>query len=103
MPRVNHVDVRNYKEPFLVIKWVRNNSDGLESAREFSSRFVYGSIMRDRDITTSPNERSETEALSIKVLNIGTYIDVGDLIYRAKKFFKLPPLILTNSTVKNNT
>ncbi|BAW18188.1 hypothetical protein MBVG596_0381 [Mycoplasmopsis bovigenitalium] len=89
MPRVNHVDVRNYKEPFLVIKWVRNNSDGLESAREFSSRFVYGSIMRDRNIATSPNERSETEVLSIKVLNIGTYIDVGDLIYRAKKVFQI--------------
>lgn len=89
MARINHTNTRNYREPFLVIKWKRNNGDGLESVREFNSRWFFGSVMQDRSITTSINERNEAETLSIKVLNTSTYIENGDLIYRAKKVFQI--------------
>ncbi|MCS4536743.1 hypothetical protein NXS15_01180 [Mycoplasma sp. CSL7475-4] len=86
---LNHTNARNYREPFYLIKYTRNNDDGLSGARQFVHFLFFGSIMQDKDLSLGTNERPGVESLSIKILNTSHTIELADLIYRNGKLYQI--------------
>ncbi|MHA3795758.1 hypothetical protein ACX1M8_00530 [Mycoplasma sp. VS31B] len=53
------------------------------------SRLIYASIMRERNLQTDGDGRTETDTLSIKFRKTELNIEIGDYIYRDKKIYNI--------------
>ncbi|MCU9934772.1 hypothetical protein NWE61_06895 [Mycoplasmopsis felis] len=57
MARINHINPREYREPFLIVKTFINDETGLRTQTSYNSKLLYGSIIQTHELQNSSNER----------------------------------------------
>lgn len=87
MARINRINSRNYREPFLLIKVKEQNEMGLLSHKTYYNKLIYASIMRINNQISDRETRTDNEELSIKFLKVNFDISVNDLVYRNNKIY----------------
>lgn len=89
MARINHINPREYREPFLIVKTFINDETGLRTQTSYNSKLLYGSIIQTHELQNSTNEREAKETLSIKFLKPNLEIQNTDWIIRDNKIFNI--------------
>ncbi|TDV23502.1 hypothetical protein BCF59_0491 [Mycoplasmopsis mustelae] len=90
MARINHINPRNYREPFLLVKKKIMEERGMQRGYAFYSKLFYASIIKNTNSNLdAQTEREALEFLSIKILNTTFQINNGDFIVRDSKVFSI--------------
>ncbi|MCU9933032.1 hypothetical protein NWQ33_03895 [Mycoplasmopsis cynos] len=98
--RINHINPREYREPFLIVKTFINDETGLRTQTSYNSKLLYGSIIQTHELQNSSNEREAKEILSIKFLKPNFEIQKQIELLEIIKFLIFLILTLTSLIYK---
>lgn len=82
MARINHINPRNYREHFLLIKTIKSKKIGSEITVNYATLVLYGSIINKIYDSADIGFRDDTTLLSVKILKPNWTVSTDDLIYR---------------------